>query len=104
GNYIEATNCLRLARKLNPKKKDIIAHLGLAYLHQNHIDKTLAYCDTLFRIDKAAPEAFLLKMMLSIKLNDTTNAKLNFAEYKKYGQERSEYKQIISQYKFLEEL
>ncbi|MEA1980623.1 MAG: tetratricopeptide repeat protein [candidate division Zixibacteria bacterium] len=104
GNYIEATNCLKLARKLNPKKKDIIAHLGLAYLHQNFTSKALAYCDTLFSIDKNSPNGLLLKMMLSIKTKDTTEAKLNFEKYKIHGQKRSEYKQIISQYKFLEEL
>jgi len=72
--------------------------MGLAFYKLNKFDSTLLVADSLFARDRNSPGGHLLKMVIALQSGDRKNAKSHFAEYKKYGSNRSDYRNILEYY------
>ncbi|MFH1374201.1 MAG: tetratricopeptide repeat protein [bacterium] len=98
GRNEHALAILREARRLDPSLTAIAEGVGLAYYRLGHLDSALAIADTLFAADENSPGGHLLKMVIAITSGENNTAKYHFAQYLKYGSQRSDYDNIREYY------
>ncbi len=103
GRLNEALQVLITAHYYSPTNSAIMEGIGLAHYKMNQYDSTSLIADSLFIMDQNSPGGHLLRLIVALQNNSKEEANRHFKEYKKHGRKRSDYRNILEYYGYLEE-
>lgn len=101
GKHHDALIAFQRARGRAPQESSIGEGLGLAYIYLKEFDAASALADSLFADRPNSPGGHLLKLTISLYLDDHEAARLHYLEFVKHGQGRSDYNRIREHYEYL---